>query len=100
DRQLHLKRRTFAERRRHPDATAVHLNDLPGNSETKTGATLGPRVGVVDLLELLEDPRLMFRRDAWAGVRHTDVAVAVDSLCSDARLARVGEVEGVANQVQ
>jgi hypothetical protein len=35
----------------------VHLNDLLGDGDTKTGAALGPRVGVVDLLELLEDAR-------------------------------------------
>jgi hypothetical protein len=40
------------------------------NGETETGAALGPRVRVVDLLELLEDPRLMFYGDAWARVRH------------------------------
>jgi len=28
DWQLHLKRRTFAERRLHPDAAAVHLHNL------------------------------------------------------------------------
>src|SRR5215813_6599243 len=93
---LHLEGRTLAQRRLDPNATAVHLHNLLGNGKTKTGAALGPRVGVVDLLELLEDPRLMFRGDTWAGVRHADVELAVDRFGRDAHLARVGELDGVA----
>jgi len=34
-RELHLKRRSFARRRHHPDAAAVHLHDLLGDGEAE-----------------------------------------------------------------
>jgi hypothetical protein len=40
DRYLHLKRRSFAQRRHHPDPAAVHLDDLLGNGETEAIAAL------------------------------------------------------------
>src|SRR5262249_60696425 len=40
-RQLHLKRRTFAERRLDPNAAAVHLHNLLGNGEPQPRAALG-----------------------------------------------------------
>src|SRR5262249_43463966 len=33
--ELHLKRRSVARRRHHPDAAAVHLDDLLGNGEAQ-----------------------------------------------------------------
>src|SRR6516162_3323759 len=39
--QLHLEGRALAERRLYPDATAVHLNDLLGDGQTKAGTALG-----------------------------------------------------------
>src|SRR5215831_14072655 len=65
---LHLKRRSFARRRLHPDATAVHLDDLLGDGETKARAALGLGHRAVDLMELLEDPILLIKRYARPGV--------------------------------
>ena len=48
--EFHLKRRAFARRRLHPDAAAMHLHDLFGNGEAKTGATLCLGKGAVDLV--------------------------------------------------
>jgi len=39
--KLHLKRRSFARRRYHPDPAAVHLDDLLGDGETEPRAALG-----------------------------------------------------------
>jgi hypothetical protein len=43
--------RAAAEHRFDPDAAAMHLHDLLGDREPKTGSAFRPRVGVVDLLE-------------------------------------------------
>ena len=43
-----------------PDAAAMHLDDLLGDGEPEPGAALGLGVGAVDLMELLEDARLLF----------------------------------------
>jgi hypothetical protein len=67
----------------------VHLDDLLGDRKPSARAAFGPRVGVVDLLELLEDPRLMFHRDAWSGIGHTDGQVGVDRFGAHADLASV-----------
>ena len=56
----------------------MHLNDLLGNGETKTGTALGLGVGTVDLVELLEDARLMLHGNAWSRIGHANVELAVD----------------------
>src|SRR5262245_9384766 len=56
--ELHLKRRSFARRRHHPDAPAVHLDDLLGDGEAEARAALGLGKRAVDLVELVEDPIL------------------------------------------
>src|SRR5262245_18718783 len=85
--ELHLKRRSFARRRHHPDAPAVHLDDLLGDCGPKARATLGLGVGTVDLMELLEDAGLMLFGNAWPCISRADVEVAVDRLGSHAHLA-------------
>src|SRR5262249_5960311 len=100
DRQLHVKRRTFAERRYDPDAAAVHLHNLLGNGEPQPGAALGLGVGAVDLVELLEDARLVLLRNTGPGVGHTEGEVAVAGGSGDAYLAGVRELDGVAHQVE
>ena len=51
--ELHLKRRSFARRRHHPDPTPVHLHDLLGDGEAEARAALGLGVRAVHLVELL-----------------------------------------------
>src|SRR5262249_48185516 len=99
-RKLHLEGRALAERRLHPNAAPVHLNDLFGDSETQTGATLGLGIGAVDLVELVEDTCLMVCGNAGAGIGHTDVEVAVHRFRRHAHLAGVGELDGVAYKVE
>src|SRR5262249_31141967 len=56
--ELHLKRRSFARRRHHPDPPAVHLDDLLGDGEPEARAALGLGKRAVDLMELVKDPTL------------------------------------------
>ena len=68
--ELHLKCRSFARRRHHPDAAAVHLDDLLGDGEPEARAALGLGKGTVDLVELIDDAILLVERYAWAGICH------------------------------
>src|SRR5262245_66057841 len=87
--ELHLKRRSFAWRRHHPDASAVHLHDLLGDGETEPRAALGLGQRAVDLVELLEDPSLLIKGYAGPGVRHRNGEMAVPRARGDADLAGV-----------
>jgi hypothetical protein len=58
----------------------VHLDDLLGDGEPEAGAALGLGVGAIDLMELLEDARLMLRGDTWPSVGDTEVEAAVYGL--------------------
>src|SRR5262245_54657908 len=78
----------------------MHLDDLFGNREPKAGTALGLGVGTVDLMELLKDARLMCDGNAWPRIRHADVEVAVDRLGSHAHLTPIGELDGVAHEVE
>ena len=97
---LHLEGRTLPQPRLDPNATAVHLHNLFGDGEPETGATLGLGNRAVDLVELLENPRLMLLGDARTRVCHTDGEVAADHLRGHAHLARVGELDCVADEVE
>src|SRR5262249_32984699 len=100
DRQLHLKRRTFAERRLHPNAAAMHFDNLLGDGEAKPRTAFRLGVRAVDLVELLEDARLVLLRDAGPGVGHTQGEMAIAGSGGDAYLAGVGELDGIAHQVE
>src|SRR5262245_43068714 len=78
--ELHLEGRALSERRFDPNTAAVHLDDLLGDGEPKASPALGLSVGTVDLMELLEDARMMFVGNAWPRIFHADVEVAVDRL--------------------
>src|SRR5262249_43195160 len=98
--QFHLKRRSFAWRRLHPDAPAVHLHDLLGDGEPEARAALGLGKRAVGLVELLEDPILLMKWDAGSGVCDRDREMAVPRARGDAHLASVGELDGVAHEIE
>src|SRR5262249_27312327 len=98
--KLHLKRRTFARRRDHPDTAAMHLDDLLGDGEAEPRAALGLGKGAVDLMELLEDPILLIKRYAGPSVCHRDGEMAIPRARGDAHLTGVGELDGVANEIE
>src|SRR5262245_13286524 len=98
--ELHLKRRSFARRRLHPDAAAVHLDDLLGDGEPEARAALGLGKRAVDLMELIEDPALLIKGYARPGVCHRNDKVAIPRARGDADLAGVGELDGVAHEVE
>src|SRR5262249_53194494 len=99
-RQLHLEGRALAERRLHPDAAAVHLDNLLGDSKTEARAALRLRKRAVDLVELLEDARLLRRRNTGTRVSDADGEVPIDGLGGHTHLADVGELDSIADEVE
>ena len=51
----------------------MHLHDLLRNGESETRSALSALIGAVDLVEPLENPRLMFLGDAGPGISHRKV---------------------------
>src|SRR5262249_23143373 len=100
DGQLHLEGCTLAEPGLDPDAPAVHLHDLLGDGEAEAGAAFGLGVGAVDLMKLLEDALLLVDGDARSRVSHTHGKMAVYHGRADAHLTLVGELDGIANEVE
>jgi hypothetical protein len=72
----------------------VHLDDLFGCGKSKTRAPLGLGVGAVDLMELLEDTRLVLFGNTWPRIGDAHLEEAVDRLCRQAHFARFGELDG------
>ena len=78
----------------------MHLHDLLGDREPEPSATSGLGQRAVDLMELLENARALLLRDAWASIRNADVEVTVHGFGGDAHLARVGELDSVADEIE
>ena len=78
----------------------MHLHDLLGDGEAQTGAAFGLSKGDIGLMELFEDTRLLGEWNARTGVCYEKVEVPVYRFRRDAHLAGVGELDGVADQVE
>ena len=78
----------------------MHFHDLLCNGETKTGATLGLGVGVIDLVELVEDAGLVFFGDAGARVTYAHVEMTVYGFGCYAHFACVRELDGIADKIE
>src|SRR5262245_61850871 len=83
-----------------PNASPVHLNDLFGDGKTNAGSALGLGTGVVDLVELLEYPGLLLDGYSRTRVAHTDGEVTIHGLGRDTHLTGIGELDGVADEVE
>src|SRR5262249_3624783 len=98
--ELNLEGRALAQGRLNPNAAAVHLDDLFGDGKSKARAALGLGVGAVDLMKRLEDAGLGLFGNAGSWISHADVEVAVYGLSGDTHLARIGELDRVAYEVE
>src|SRR5262249_19533086 len=98
--EFHLKRRSFARCRLHPNAAAVHLDDLLGDGEAQARAALGLGQRAVDLVELLANSTLLIKRYAGTRVGHRDGEMAIARARSDAHLTGVGELDCVTYEVE
>ena len=80
---------------------AVQLDDALGDGEPEPGAALLLGVRAVDLMELLEDSRLLGRRRCRARCRVTATREhAIGRAGRNAHLARIRELDGVADEVE
>ena len=78
----------------------MHFDDLFGNREAKPSAALGFGVGVIDLVELLENACSLLFRYARTGIRHADGELAVDGFGRDPHLTCVRELDGVSHKIE
>src|SRR5262245_26129073 len=78
----------------------MHLHDLSGDGEAEAGAAFGLGAGAVDLMKLLEDALLLFDGNAWSSIRHPHGKMAVHPRGADPHLTGIGELDGIADEVQ
>ena len=78
----------------------MQFDDLLRDRETEAGAALLARAGAVDLLKLLEDALLVLGRNAGAGIGDGDVEGAVRGCRVHRDLAGLGELDGIADEIQ
>src|SRR5262245_15273550 len=100
DGELHLEGRAFSESGLHPDAAAVHLDDLLGDREAEAGAAFRLGVRVVHLMEVLEDARSVLLRNTGTGVGDSHGEVTVRGGGADADFAGVGELDGISDEIE
>src|SRR6516162_2953907 len=79
---------------------AVHPDDALGDREPKASPTLPFGRRIVCLLELLENLALIRQGDARSSVAHRDREGAVRCGRLDRDLALVGELDGIADEVE
>src|SRR6476620_2876678 len=92
--------RALANFRLDPNASSVHLDDAPGDWQTKPGSALPFGRSIIRLLELPKNFVLIRRGDTRSGVAHGDREGSVRYSRLDDDLAVVGELDGVANEVE
>jgi hypothetical protein len=78
----------------------VQLDDALGDGEPEPGAALLLRVGAVDLMELMEYPRLLGGRNAGTGIDDRDREHTIGHAGGNAHLAVIGELDGVAHEIE
>jgi hypothetical protein len=78
----------------------VHLDDLLSDRQAEPAAALGLGVGVVDLVKLVEDFKLLVRRNARPRVGNRDGESVVRRARDDAHLASVRELDCIADKIE
>src|SRR5215472_14939010 len=102
-RQAHSEYRALARFAPHRHIAAHHARELAGDGEAETGAAEALRGRGISLAELLEQLRLLLRRhpDAGIGDGELDEVAAIAYLaCRKLDLARLGELAGIAQQIE
>src|SRR6516225_3689781 len=77
----------------------MHLDDALRYGQPQASAALLLGDGIVGLLELLEQLSLIGSGDAGAGITDRYIECAIIGFGLDGDLARVGELNGVADEV-
>src|SRR5580704_15276321 len=78
----------------------MHLDDALCDRQTEAGAAFDLGLRAVRLLEFVENLRLVRLGNAWAGVAHRNSVGAIRRRRLDGDLARVGELDRVADQIE
>ncbi|EXF42601.1 hypothetical protein BAY1663_04992 [Pseudomonas sp. BAY1663] len=94
------ERAAGAGRALHADLSAEQLRQFAGNRQAQAGAAITAIGGAVGLAEGLEDRRLLFDRDADAGIADGKGQLATGvPLDAQGHRALLGELEGIGQQV-
>src|SRR5271165_968400 len=100
DRQYDPEGRALAEHGLDRNRPALKFDHSPRNRETQPGAAFLARIRIVDLLKLAKDPLLIGIGNARPGVAHSQSELAIGDRGADLDLARVGEFDRIADEVQ
>src|SRR5689334_15849645 len=100
DRYRERECRAFADLGLDPEAAAVHFDDALGDGEAEPGAALLLGGRGIGLLKLLEDLGLVLLGDARSGIAHRDREASVRNRGADRNFAGIGELDGVADQIE
>ena len=84
----------------HPQPATVHLDDPPRDRKPEPGAALRLRDRVVGLLKFLEQLLLIGGINSRSGVVHRHAQRAIGRRDLDGHFPGVGELDGVADQVE
>src|SRR5690606_1396340 len=99
-RQAQRECRPLAELTDNGDRTAHLLCQTLSDGQPQPGTNLAPAEDAIDLVELLEDVRQIFRRDADTGVLDFDLQVGPLRAQGNADVARRRELHRVLDEVQ
>src|SRR6185295_697082 len=100
NRQPDLEGRSLSHVRFDPDLPTVQLHDALGNGEPEAGTAFRLGIRAVNLMKLLKDAFLLLHSDPRSRVGDTDGKAAIASRCADPHFTRVGELDGVADEVE
>src|SRR6476659_4479886 len=95
-----MEGRAFVQAALDPDAAAVQLDELPADAQAESAAAERPRAAGVELLELGEHRVELVGRDADARVRDAVAHAVAVARRADVDAAALGELEGVAGEVE
>src|SRR5271163_2462027 len=99
DREHDPEGRAFAQYRVDGNCPALHLDHAFRDRQTEAGSALFARIGIVDLLELAEDPFLIGVGNARPRVAHSQHELAFVYNGADLDLALISEFDRIADEV-
>src|SRR3989338_2431726 len=99
-RQIEVERGAFTRTAAQNDLRAVQLHQLLGNRQPQTRATLFATGRRIDLIETIEDARLLISGNSDSGVLHHDPRIDIDDLDGNGHPAALRELDGIGDEIE